>query len=173
MSDAVGFAAAAGFLIFPVAMVYTAVSDLLTMTIPNRLSLALLAAFAVLAPMVGMAPPALGLHLAAAAVVFAVGFLCFAAGWMGGGDVKIAAVVALWLGPVLTLNFVAFSAIFGGLITVVLLSLRRLPLPAGAASRAPWLARLHDAGTGVPYGIALAAAALVLYPRSLWTGLLP
>jgi prepilin peptidase CpaA len=33
----------------------------------------------------------------------------------------------------------------------------------------PWLERLHAPRTGVPYGIALAAAALVVFPESpIW-----
>src|SRR3954447_21014331 len=86
------------FAIFPAAMAYAGASDLLTMTISNKISLALIAAFIVLAPMVGASWSDLGLHAAAGAIVFTVAFICFAFGWVAGGDVKLAAVAALWLG---------------------------------------------------------------------------
>jgi prepilin peptidase CpaA len=92
----------------------------------------------------------------------------FAAGWIGGGDAKLAAVTALWLGWGSLLEYGIWSSLFGGALTVVLLQVRMVPLPMFTA-RMPWLLTLHHKDTGVPYGIALAAAALVVYPESgLW-----
>src|SRR3954451_24241235 len=89
---------AALLLVFPGLMAYAAASDLLTMTIPNRRSLALVAAFALFAVASGVSAEAMLLHLAAGAVVLAGTFAMFAFGWIGGGDAKLAAVTALWLG---------------------------------------------------------------------------
>ena len=62
------------------------------------------------------------------------------------------------------------TAIGGGGLTVAVLMLRWVSLP-GFARRWTWLARLHNPDCGVPYGIALAAAALLVYPRSdIWLG---
>ena len=158
------------FAIFPAAMVFAAASDLLTMTISNRISLALVAAFVLLAPVVGMDLAAFGLHVAAGAVVLAVTFALFAFGWIGGGDAKLAAVIALWLGLDHTLEFVVTASVYGGLLTLALLSFRGAVLPAFAV-RQPWVQRLHDKRSGVPYGLALAAAALTVYPGSVWIGL--
>jgi prepilin peptidase CpaA len=158
------------FAFFPVAMAYAAASDLLTMTIPNRLNLALLAGFLVIAPLSGMGWTEFGYHWAAAAVVLALGFGCFAFGWVGGGDAKLAAIIALWLGGNDALMFVALASIIGGALTLVLLRFRTLAMP-NVVIRQPWVQRLHDSRTGVPYGIALAAAALILYPHSVWTQL--
>jgi len=158
------------FAIFPAAMVYAAASDLLTMTISNRISLALVAAFVLFAPLVGMDLQAFGLHVAAGAIVLAVTFACFAFGWIGGGDAKLAAVIALWLGLDHTLEFVVTASVYGGLLTLALLSFRGAVLPAFAV-RQPWVQRLHDKRSGVPYGLALAAAALTVYPGSVWIAL--
>jgi prepilin peptidase CpaA len=163
----IGFAA---FLAFPLAILYAAVSDLFTMTIDNRVSLVLVAAFLVAAPILGMDLPTFGWHWLAAAVVLLVGFGLFAAGWIGGADAKIAASAALWFGFGNLLEFVALSAVFGGVLTIFLLSFRRFGLPVVVVRQA-WLARLHHPETGVPYGIALAAAALATYPHSVWLGL--
>src|SRR5882757_1334498 len=79
------------FALFPAALAYAAASDLLTMTIPNRLVLAVAVLFVVLAPLSGMGWPAFGMHFAAGAGVLVLGFACFALGWIGGGDAKLAA----------------------------------------------------------------------------------
>ncbi len=73
-------------LLFPALMAFAASSDLLTMTISNRLSIALAAGFFLLALVTGMELHAIGMHLAAAAVVLAVAFVFFSQGWIGGGD---------------------------------------------------------------------------------------
>ena len=159
------------FAIFPAAMAYAGASDLLTMTISNKISLALIAAFVALAPMVGTSWADLGLHLAAGGIVFAAAFVCFAFGWVAGGDVKLAAVAALWLGFDHLAEFVGLASILGGALTLMLLSFRTLALPAPLI-RQEWVARLHAPETGVPYGIALAAAALAIYPASVWANLL-
>ena len=79
-------------------MAFAASSDLLTMTISNRLSLALAGGFFLLTLVTGMGLHAFGMHLAAAAVVLVVAFIFFSQGWIGGGDAKLAAATALWFG---------------------------------------------------------------------------
>jgi prepilin peptidase CpaA len=159
-------------LIFPAMMAFAAASDLFTMTISNRVSLVLVAGFLVLALFTGMSWQViglhLGLHLAAGFLVLAVGFVCFALGWMGGGDAKLAASTALWLGWTQLLDYAVCASLFGGLLTLGLLALRGVPFHPPFLLREGWYARMTDAKTGIPYGIALAAAGLVLYPQSFW-----
>ena len=153
--------------LFPALMAFAASSDLLTMTISNRLSIALAAGFFLLALITGMSLHAVGMHLAAAAVVLAVAFVFFSQGWIGGGDAKLAAATALWFGFDHLLDYLIYASLFGGALTLVILQFRRLPLP-GVLARQAWIMRLHDSGGGVPYGIALAAAALAVYPKTGW-----
>jgi prepilin peptidase CpaA len=155
------------FALFPLAMAYAAASDLITMTISNKLALALMAGFVALAPFAGMDWHTFAMHWAAGAVVLAVSFVFFAMGWIGGGDAKLAAAVALWMGWSHTLDYVALAAVFGGVLTFAVLAFRWLVLPAFVI-RQPWVQRLHDKKAGVPYGIALAAAGLALYPDTIW-----
>ena len=155
------------FVAFPLAMALAAVSDLFTMTISNRLTLGLVAAFLALSPVVGMDLHTFALHWAAGGAVFAVAFACFAFGWVGGGDAKLASVTALWLGWTATVEYIALASIFGGLLTLLVLTFRRQVLPASII-RQPWIQRLHDERTGVPYGVALAAAGLAVYPHTIW-----
>jgi prepilin peptidase CpaA len=154
-------------LLFPALMAFAASSDLLTMTISNRLSLALAASFFLLTVITGMSLTAIGMHLAAAALVLVVSFGFFSMGWIGGGDAKLAAATALWFGFDYLLDYLIYAALFGGVLTVLLLQFRRLPLPELLARHA-WILRLHNAASGVPYGIALAAAALAVYPKTGW-----
>ena len=158
--------------VFPVLMAYAAASDLLTMTIPNRLTLALVAGFAVLAVISGLAAQTILLHVLAGGVVLAVTFALFAFGWIGGGDAKLAAATALWFGFTPLVDYLFIAAVGGGLLTLVILALRFFPLPRFALGWT-WLSRMHDRNAGVPYGIALAAAALLVYPQSeIWTAIL-
>ncbi len=154
-------------LLFPALMAFAAASDLFTMTISNRVSLALVAGFLVLAVVSGMGPYEILLHIGAGSAVLALAFFCFAMGWVGGGDAKVAAGVALWFGFGHMLDYLVYASLFGGALTLLLLQFRQWPLPYALANQ-PWLLRLHDKETGIPYGIALAIGALMIYPETEW-----
>src|ERR1700730_4646180 len=153
--------------LFPAMMAFAASSDLLTMTISNRVSLILAGGFFMLAPAGGMAITDIGMHLGAACIVLVAAFGFFTQGWIGGGDAKLAAATALWLGFDHLLPYLVYASLFGGALTLGLIQLRKLPLPAAIARHA-WVVRLHDQQSGVPYGITLAAAALLVYPHTTW-----
>jgi prepilin peptidase CpaA len=154
-------------LLFPALMAFAASSDLFTMTISNKVSLALVAGFLVMALAIGMSPGEIGMHFAAAAAVLVVTFVFFTRGWVGGGDAKLAAAVSLWLGFDHLLEYLLNAALLGGGLTLLLIYFRLLPLPP-SVGRWAWVARLHEKNGGVPYGIALAAAALIVYPDTIW-----
>jgi prepilin peptidase CpaA len=153
--------------LFPAMMAFAASSDLFTMTIANRVSLILIAGFGLLAVLSGMSGGAVMSHIGAAAVVLAVTFTCFACGWIGGGDAKLAAATALWLGFAHLLDYLVYASLLGGALTLLIILFRRFPLPRMLVGR-DWAERLHRDGGGVPYGIALAVAALVVYPQTEW-----
>lgn len=153
---------------FPALMAFSASSDLFTMTIPNRLCVALVVGYFALALAVGLPLSAVAIDLSCALSVLALTFVLFSKGWIGGGDAKFAAATALWLGWAQILDYGLVASILGGILTVSLLASRRARLPAWAA-RLDWVARLHNPETGVPYGIALAIAGLALYPQTqIW-----
>src|SRR5215470_3908345 len=127
--------------VFPGVVLFAAAMDLFTMTIPNRLSLALVAAFVLLAPLLGLGPWAIASHFGAGLLVLAGGVLLFIPGWIGGGDAKLAAAVALWLGFDHVLIFLLCATLAGGSLASAILALRRMPVPAVIATQ-PWAARL-------------------------------
>jgi prepilin peptidase CpaA len=157
----------ARLLLFPALMAFAAASDLFTMTISNRVSLALVAGFLALALISDMGLTDILSHLGAGAAVLAVAFACFAMGWVGGGDAKVAASAALWFGFAHLMNYLVYASLFGGALTLLLLQFRQWPLPYLFAGQA-WLLKLHAKESGIPYGIALAIGALMVYPETDW-----
>jgi prepilin peptidase CpaA len=153
---------------FPALMALSASMDLLTLTIPNRICLSLALGYLALAALAGVPAVDMLLNISCALAILAMAFAMFCLGWVGGGDAKLAAATALWLGWSSILDYGVSAAIYGGVLSLIILSARMAPLPA-ALARFAWVARLHDGETGVPYGIALAAAGLMQYPGSrIW-----
>lgn len=155
----------ATLLVFPAFMAYAAASDLVSMRISNRLTVGLIVAFCVFALACQLPWEQLAWHLGAGALMLVICFAMFAFGWIGGGDAKLAAATALWIGPELLPEYVMISTVVGGFLTMGILSMRSHPLP-GFAMRWSWLQRLHAPKNGVPYGIALALAGLCIFPHS-------
>jgi len=153
--------------LFPGMMAFAAWSDLFTMTIANRISLILVGGFVLLALMTGMSANHALLHVGAGALVLVAGFALFSFGWIGGGDAKLAAATALWFGFNHLFDYLIYSSILGGALTLLLIQFRMFPLPQVLVGR-DWIERLHRRGGGIPYGIALAAAALLVYPHTEW-----
>ena len=154
-------------LVFPALMAFAASSDLFTMTISNRVTLALVGGFVAMAVISGMSPSDVLAHAGAAATVLVVTFLFFTRGWIGGGDAKLAAATALWFGFDHLLVYLLYASIFGGALTLMMIRFRLMSLPQVLADQ-EWVNRLHRPNSGVPYGIALAAAALLIYPDTAW-----
>lgn len=154
---------------FPFMLAFAGASDLFTMTISNRISLALIGGFVVLALWIGLSWQAVGMHFLAGFMMLVITFGMFTRGWMGGGDAKLASATALWFGFGHLLEYVLVASALGGFLTIFLLQVRAVPLPR-LCHGWEWAQRLHDTKTGIPYGIALSAAALAIYPYTiLWT----
>jgi prepilin peptidase CpaA len=130
-------------------LVAAAVIDARTFTISNRLTLAV----ALSAPLywlsISLTPwPGMAIQLAAGAVVFAILAGAFYARMMGGGDVKLAAALALWFSPIGTVKFLVLMSLAGGLLTLVILAWHR--------------ARRREGRPEIPYGVAIAFGGLAI-----------
>ena len=150
---------------FSALMVYAAYSDLKSYTLPNFISLLLMAGFALI--MLILQPPlsASGWHVVVGAILFVVGFILFATGLFGGGDVKVIAALGLWLGPMNVLSFLTLMAIFGGVLALALLVFRKIKIPQHWLDNSA-IAGLHSKEEGIPYGVAIAVAALIEFPKT-------
>ncbi len=152
--------------VFPAVMVVAALNDATSFTIPNRLSLILLAAFLPAALIMGRPAGEIALDLGVGALALITGMAMFAAGWIGGGDAKLFAVAGLWLGWPAVANFLVITALAGGGLALLLLNARSAYVRNHLAGAPGWLARLTTPGGDVPYGVAIAVGALVAYPQT-------
>lgn len=156
---------AAIFVVLPFCLAFAGLSDLLTMTIPNRISATLLVAFIFVAPLAGLNVGHIFLHFVAAAVVFVVCFCLFATNVMGGGDAKLLTASAIWFGFNTSLvAFLVYVSIFGGMLTLAVLFLRKQEntILAAGIPVPPLLLTAKK----IPYGIAIALGAFAAYPSS-------
>ena len=149
----------------PVLLAVAAGWDLASFTIPNFLTTALLALFTLFVLAAGFSLSVIGWHLLAGLVGLALGFMLFALGYVGGGDAKLFAVTVLWLGFRDLMPYALIASLCGGALTLAVIVLRRYPLPQSLMRQA-WIAKLHDARSGIPYGVALAAGAFILLPST-------
>ena len=159
-------------LVFPALVILAALRDAVSYTIPNWISLELVAAFVPAALAAGLSLPIAGAHLGVGLVALVVGMGMFAAGWIGGGDAKLFAAAGLWLGWPAATTYLAVTGIAGGALATLLLTLRsgwlRAYIPVGPA----WFARLSAPGENVPYGVAIAIGALAAFPSTPFAALL-
>jgi prepilin peptidase CpaA len=139
--------------------------DLASYTIPNFIPLAVVLAFVLFGIFSRQNAAFYEAHALAALIALLAGFVLFALGYIGGGDAKLFAGMAAWFGLHDLIAYVLVASLFGGALTLALLSIRRFPLPAALAGRA-WIARLHEPRAGIPYGVALAAGALAILPNT-------
>lgn len=130
-------------------LVIAAAIDVRTYTISNRLNLGV----AVLAPLywwsIGLPIwPDAAIQLALAGGVFVLLAIPFFLGMMGGGDVKLAAAIALWFSPAATVRFLVIMSLAGGLLTLVVVAVHRL--------------RSKEGRPEIPYGVAIAIGGLAI-----------
>lgn len=149
----------------PVVAVMAAVRDLATMTIPNWMSLVLAALFLPAALAAGLGATALLVHLGIGIAALAVGVGLFALRVLGGGDAKLLAALSLWMGLDGVAVFILWTGVVGGLFSLGLI-LARARFAAWAPAAPRWLGRLLTPGGDIPYGVAIAAGALLAWPYS-------
>ncbi len=145
---------------FALLLAVAAWQDLRTMRITDWVSLGIAAAFGVWA-LSGLATgnttfTKVGLAAGCGVAVFAIGALGFAAGMLGGGDVKLLAASSLFAGPAVLLDFLMVVALAGGVLGLAMLAGARIG-PAAPVGNASIATRLRG---GLPYGPAIAAGGL-------------
>lgn len=153
-------------LILPFAVLsLCAMHDATSFKIPNRYVAVLLAGWLPMVWLTDMSWQVAGVSAAMAGLILLVGFALFALGLLGAGDVKLLAATALWVAPAQMPTFLLATTFLGGVLSLVLLRLRSMPLP-GFAMQAGWLVQLHERERVMPYGVAIAGGAMI----ALWMG---
>ena len=132
-----------------VMLLWAAVVDIRTRTIANGLNLAI----ALMAPLFCWAAgvdlwPDAAIRVGVAAAVFLLFALAFQVGAMGGGDVKLAAALALWFSPASTLKLLVLMSLAGGLLTLIVMIEHKY--------------KKNEGRPEVPYGVAIAFGGLWL-----------
>lgn len=157
---------AAIFVILPLCLAMAAFTDILTMKIPNRVSVVLALSFFAIAPFSGMDLATFGWSVAAALAVFSGCFALFALNVMGGGDAKILSAAALWYGFNMDLvAFLTLTGLFGGGLALVILFIRANQ-DTLLATPIPIPMHFFKQRAGIPYGVAIGAAAFTTFPDS-------
>ena len=148
--------------ILPLALVGAAVSDLYNFKVPNWLNAGLFLAFAPAALVLGAPSGVIVEGLALGAVTLAVGFALFSANIIGGGDAKLLAAAAPWIGFAQMGAFVFNLVLAGGALALLLLAFRKAPaLPFYADIS--WLGRLYERANDIPYAVAIAIGGLTVF----------
>jgi len=152
--------------VFPALVIVGGLHDLITMKIPNWISLALIAVFFPVALLIGAAPMDIAIHVGIGLAALVVGMGMFAAGWIGGGDAKLLAASCLWMGLSGVAPFLIWTGLAGGAFCLFLMTARQyFPMVAPSVSQG-WVINLMQPKGDIPYGVAIAAGALLALPES-------
>lgn len=151
-------------LVFAAPLLAAACTDFWSMKIPNKISLIMVAGFFLTLPFTWQGLPAFGEHLSVAAVFFLAGFAMFAFGWLGGGDAKLMAAISLWFVWGDVAGFVLYTTLFGAVLGIFMM-VSDIIIPVKLRT-SEFGMRMFQGGKDMPYGLALAAGALFVWPTS-------
>ena len=150
--------------IFPSALLVAAANDIYEFKIPNWLNLILILAYPIGGFLIGMPASMVFEGLLLGAVFLALGFSLFALKIIGGGDAKLIAATAPWIGLSMIGAFLFYTAIAGLFLVLTVIAFRKLPvLPIYA--HANWLLEFHQRKKDVPYGVAIATGGLLCFQK--------
>lgn len=155
----------ATLVVLPALTIIAGLKDITSMTIPNWISVALVVGFFPAALAVGLTPMAILTHVGVGVAALLIAMVLFALRVFGGGDAKLLAATCLWMGLGGTGSFLLWTAVLGGLFGLLLILSRRHAQPLFVGSPG-WVAALMEPKGDIPYGVAIAAGALIAYPAS-------
>ena len=151
-------------LIFPFVMILAMVADFRTFEIPHSLPIALIVIYPIAAWAADMPWQQIAWAFGLGAIMLVAAILMVLFKVMGGGDGQLIAAVALWTGTETIMPFLLLIALMGGVLALVVLLYRRLPLASTLAGMTAFR-KMHEEKRDLPYAIAIGIAGLVIYPR--------
>ena len=155
----------------PTLMIVAALTDVSSYRIPNWLTGLIAALFFPMALFTQMPLHEFGWHLAAGALLFVVGYVLFALGLFGGGDSKLMAAAGLWFGTAQTVPFLILTGLAGGILALTVAGwsvFMGFWHYYGTAEGSALDRQLKKVRPKLPYGVALAAGAILAFPQSWW-----
>ncbi len=158
--------------LLPFLVLVAGAHDFFSLRIPNWLNGVIALAFFPMALMTGMPVEMMLWHGLVSVVVLAIGFGLFAAGFIGGGDAKMLAAVGLWFGWPAVGTFLVLTAIAGGILAIAMKLWSLIEIEKEVRGGA-WIKRWLTFKGDLPYGIAIAAGAILALPGSWWMPLTP
>jgi prepilin peptidase CpaA len=150
-------------LFFPLCLVIAMVTDFRRFEIPNLVCLALALSFLPVAYLADFSLPQIGWRLGIGALMFLVGLALFSMRLFGGGDGKLLAAASIWTGHEALPGFLFYVAIFGGLLAITVVLLRKTRLAETIPESSIW-AKFLNRENGIPYGVAIGCAGLMIFP---------
>lgn len=153
--------------LFPFMVIAAAICDVFTMKIPNRLNLAIAGIMLPMALVAGLPAETFMWHLAAGGLMLGLGFGLFAVNVIGGGDAKLFAAAALWVGWSQLVPFLVYTALAGGILAIVAKMWQMVRIEHEVKDVA-WLKRVIRSNFDLPYGVAIATGAVAVYPATFW-----
>jgi prepilin peptidase CpaA len=148
-------------------MTYAALRDLFSFTIPNWIPVAVVIGFLLAAVAEGnLWSIAALMHISAGGAVLIAVAILFFRGLIGGGDAKLIATASLWMGWAHLPSFLLLTALAGGVLALSWVVAKRM---TSIALIPPWANRYFTAADGIPYGVAVAAASLMMFVSLDWT----
>lgn len=160
------YVALALLFVMPALVIIAGLKDLTTMTIPNWISGLLILGFFPAGLAAGLSGMEILAHLGVAFAALLIGMAMFALRWLGGGDAKLMASACLWFGLSGAAPFILYTAVVGGLLSLGLLLARQHVAPWVPSGGPAWITTLMEPRGDLPYGVAIAAGALLAYPAS-------
>ena len=152
--------------VFPALVIVGGLNDLITMKIPNWISLALVGAFFPVALLVGAAPVDIAVHVGVGLAALVVGMGMFAMGWIGGGDAKLLSASCLWMGLSGVAPFLLSTGVVGGAFCLLLMTARQHFSAVSPFVTQGWVVNLMQPKGDIPYGVAIAIGTLMALPES-------
>ncbi len=152
---------------FGTLVVTAGMTDLISLRIPNKVSAALALAFFPVALISGASWELIGTNLLIGGAVLAVAVVLFALKVLGAGDGKLIAALSLWFGYDHLLGFLFATSVAGGVLCLAIIAYRMRPQPVFLIGMG-WADQLHTPAKKIPYGLAIAAGALLELPNISW-----
>jgi prepilin peptidase CpaA len=157
--------------LLPALMIVAAMSDAMTLRIPNWLTGTIALLFLPMAWATGMPLAEFGWHLAAGVLLFVIGFVMFSFGLFGGGDAKLIAAAGLWFGTAQLVPFLTITAFAGGLLALIMFGwsiFKSMAELQGEESFGKLGRVLLKSKPKLPYGLAICLGAILAFPDTWW-----